>query len=147
MCQRHSCGQGRGGLLSAASLAAMTSPQVSADAPPVAGVDAPAQGARASAHYGYGVRIDAIEGGPSVIGHGGAVAGYVRYATMIGAGLCCLSVAPLRIVCSVLQNAWCGYEPLSGFGLVIFRSYSPGTTQLGAVATELLREIAAAQPA
>ena len=54
----------------------MTSPQVSADAPPVAGVDAPAQGA--SAHYGYGVRIDAMEGGPSVIGHGGAVAGYVR---------------------------------------------------------------------
>ena len=48
----------------------MTSPQVSADAPPVAGVDAPAQGA--SAHYGHGVRIDAMEGGPSVIGHGGA---------------------------------------------------------------------------
>ena len=88
--------QGRGGLLSAASLAAMTTPQVSADAPPVAGVDAPAQGA--SAHYGYGVRIDAMEGGPSVIGHGGAVAGYVRYATMVGAGLGCLSVAPLTIV-------------------------------------------------
>ena len=60
----------------------MTSPQVSADAPPVAGVDAPAQGA--SAHYGYGVRIDAMEGGPSVIGHGGAVAGYVRGNTIRG---------------------------------------------------------------
>ena len=67
----------------------MTTPQVSADAPPVVGVDAPAQGA--SAHH-YGVRIDAMEGGPSVIGLA-AVAGYVRYATMVGAGLCCLSVA------------------------------------------------------
>ena len=121
----------------------MTTPQVSADAPPVVGVDAPAQGA--SAHYGYGVRIDAMEGGPSVIGHGGAVAGYVRGNTIRGRAAC---RSPLRIVvCSVLQNAWCGYEDASGFGLVIFRSYSPGTTQLGAVATSLLREIAAAQPA
>ena len=114
--------QGRGGLLSTDSLDAMTTPQVSADAPPVAGVDAPAQGARASAHYGYGVRIDAMEGGPSVIGHGGAVAGYVRYATMIGAGLCCLSVAPLTIVlrCSAecvvrlraCERLWAGDLPL-----------------------------------
>ena len=117
----------------------MTTPQVSADAPPVAGVDAPAQGA--SAHYGYGVRIDAMEGGPSVIGHGGAVAGYVR------GNIIKPSRASDDVVCSVLQNAWCGFEDASGFGLVIFRSYSPGTTQLGAVATSLLREIAAAQPA
>ena len=74
----------------------MTSPQVSADAPPVAGVDASAQGA--SAHYGYGVRIDAMEGGPSVIGHGGAVAGYVRGNTIRGRAACRSPLTTLSVL-------------------------------------------------
>lgn len=40
-------------------------------------------------------------------------------------------------------NAWFGYESDGGYGVVICRSYSPGATQLGAVATNLLRQIAA----
>ena len=40
-------------------------------------------------------------------------------------------------------NAWFGFESDGGYGVVICRSYSPGATQLGTVATNLLRQIAA----
>ena len=59
-----------------------------------------------------------------------------------GFWLClCLRAAAAGAVAG--YNAWFGYESDGGYGVVICRSYSPGATQLGVVATNLLRQIAA----
>lgn len=104
------------GLLSKESIAALTTAHVNtADAIATsAAVDGPPGQAKNS--YGFGTMVNELPGESTVVGHGGAVAGY---------------------------NAWFGFEIQTGYGIVICRSYSPGTTQLGAVATKLLRQIAA----
>ena len=104
------------GLLSEESIATMTAAQVNtAGAVATAtGVDGPLDQAKSS--YGFGTMVNELQGAATVVGHGGAVAGY---------------------------NAWFGFEDTRGYGLVICRNYSPGTTQLGAVGTRLLRQIAA----
>ena len=106
----------KAGLLSEESIVAMTAAQVNTTGAvsTSAAVDGPLGQAKSS--YGFGAMVNELQGQPTVVGHGGAVAGY---------------------------NAWFGFESETGYGLVICRSYSPGTTQLGSVATDLLRKIAA----
>ena len=66
--------------------------------------------------YGLGLQIAAPDGALPVAGHGGSVAGY---------------------------TAHIAFDPQSKIGVILLRNYGAGRTNLGGVATELVRALAA----
>ena len=66
--------------------------------------------------YGLGLQIAATDGALTVAGHGGSVAGY---------------------------TAHIAFDPQSKIGVILLRNYGAGRTNLGGVATELVRSLAA----
>jgi CubicO group peptidase (beta-lactamase class C family) len=66
--------------------------------------------------YGLGFFIAEDEAGHRVVYHSGSVAGY---------------------------NAWMGFDPDAGIGVILFRNYAPGATNLGRSGRELLARLVA----
>jgi CubicO group peptidase (beta-lactamase class C family) len=69
--------------------------------------------------YGIGFSVQMEEGGRRIASHGGAVAGY---------------------------TAHMAFDPDAGISVVLLRNYGGGATNLGGVATTLLRELVATPP-
>lgn len=64
--------------------------------------------------YGLGFSIRRLDSGPELVGHGGSVAGYTAYIL---------------------------FEPEQGVGVVLFRNYNSGATNLGGAARELVEAL------
>jgi CubicO group peptidase (beta-lactamase class C family) len=66
--------------------------------------------------YGFGLQIGAKEGAPTVVGHGGSVAGYTAHLS---------------------------FDPRTKIGVILLRNYGSGATNLAAAATQLVRALVA----
>ena len=68
--------------------------------------------------YGLGLQLSEVAGAVTVAGHGGSVAGYTAHVA---------------------------FDPRSKHGVILLRNYNSGRTNLGSVATELVRALAASR--